>query len=80
MSPQITKILFSAGLGLLMVGLFWLTYFLAMPFYSFFIGNVDNADLDFAATVRTSVYIILIVMSPQVWLFSTLYFIDRDRK
>jgi hypothetical protein len=80
MSPQITKAFVSAGLGLFMVVLFWITYFLSLPFLGIFFENADEVNLDLASAVRTSIYTMLVVMSPQVWVFSTLYFFDRKRK
>jgi uncharacterized BrkB/YihY/UPF0761 family membrane protein len=80
MSSQIERILLSAALGVLMVILFWLVFFVSLPVLSFFIGDASEIDLEKAAIVRTTIYITLLILSAQVWFFSTLYFFDRKRK
>jgi len=80
MSPKLKKLLNSAVLGVFMVVLFWLVYYLSLPILYYFTGDVSDAEFEVAATMRGAIYLTLVILSPQVWLFSTLYFFDRNRK
>lgn len=80
MSPKVNKLLLSTGFGLVMMLLFWLTYFVSVPFLDYFIQDANEVDADLAAAVRMSTYTMLLILSPQVWVFSSLYFFDRKRK
>lgn len=80
MSPKVKNLLNSSALGVFMVILFWLVYYLSLPVLYYFTGDVSDAEFEKVAIMRGSIYLMLIILSPQVWFFSTLYFFDRNRK
>jgi len=80
MSSKVLNFFESAGFGVLMVVIFCLIYFISTPFVKVFMGNIREFDQVQTSTVLTTVYIMLLILSPQVWFFSTLYFFDRNKK